>query len=234
MPKKTSASQVYKNWFLWILFLSAATYYFTREEKKTLYSPTAEDNLQSKLDQYMQQLDSGHISGNMLKNKLDENARGEIFERVPLNKLLPGSTLTFGQATPTTDEITLTILSTSSAEIQYIHRFAMNGDTNTIKESIETGIYQIQEYEGSQVLTDNDTFPSFDPSIVLTNMQYGADKGYKSLSKKFFVAKSKHIDGTMPSVIRIYPWLDPINYPSRRQEFSFATSHEISGLNSKK
>ena len=42
-----------------------------------------------------------------------------------------------------------------------------------IKETIETGLYQIQSYEGSQVLTDNDIFTPFDPAIVLINMKYG-------------------------------------------------------------
>ena len=234
MPKKSNASQNYKNWFISIVFISAIIYFFTRENKQNIVRSTAADDLQSKLEHYMSQLDSGHISGNMLKHPLDEDDKGEIYDRVPIDKLKAGSSLIFGLATSKTDEITLTIIDASNAEIQFIRRIAENGDTNNIKETIETGLYQIQSYEGSQVLTDNDTFPPYDPAIVLINMKYGLDKGYKNLSKKFFISKSKHRDGSTPTTIRIYPWMDPVNYPTHRQEFSYANSYEISGMLSKR
>ena len=217
MAKKSATTQVHKNWLILLVFISLIAYFFTRENKQNNVSSTATDDLQSKLVNYMSQLDSGHISGNMLKNALEA-----------------GSSLIFGSATSKTDEIVLTILDDSNAEIQYIRRIAENGDTNHIKETIETGLYQIQSYEGSQVLTDNDIFTPFDPAIVLINMKYGLDKGYKNLSKKFFISKSKHRDGSTPTTIRIYPWMDPVNYPKSRQAFSYEYSYEISGMNSKK
>lgn len=233
MAKKSATTQVHKNWLFLLVFISLLAYFFTREDKKNIVRSTAADDLQSKLVNYMSQLDSGHISGNMLKHSLDEDDKGKIYDRVPIDKLKAGSSLIFGSATSKTDEIVLTILDDSSAEIQYIRRIAENGDTNNIKETIETGLYQIQSYEGSQVLTDNDTFSPFDPAIVLTNMKYGLDKGYKNLSKKFFISKSKHRDGSTPTTIRIYPWMDPVNYPKSRQAFSYEYSYEISGMNSK-
>lgn len=233
MSKKSNTSQVYKNWFIWIVLISLIAYFFTREDKKNVVKSTPSDDLQSKLVHYMSQLDSGHISGNMLKHSLDEDDKGKIYDRVPIDKLKAGSSLIFGSATSKTDEIALTIIDDSNAEIQYIRRTAENGDTNKIKETIETGLYQIQSYEGSQVLTDNDIFSPFDPAIVLINMKYGLDKGYKSLSKKFFISKSKHRDGSTPTTIRIYPWMDPVNYPKSRQAFSYERSYEISGMNSK-
>jgi hypothetical protein len=233
MAKKSSTSQMYKNWLIWIVLISLIAYFFTRGDKQNTVRSTAADDLQSKLGHYMSQLDSGHITGNMLKHTLDEDDKGKIYDRVPIDKLKAGSSLIFGSATSKTDEIALTILDNLNAEIQYIRRIAENGDTNKIKETIETGLYQIQSYEGSQVLTDNDIFTPFGPAIVLINMKYGLDKGYKNLSKKFFISKSKHRDGSTPTTIRIYPWMDPVNYPKNKQAFSYESSYEISGMNSK-
>jgi hypothetical protein len=136
MAKKSAATQVHKNWLILLVFISLIAYFFTRENKQNNVSSTATDDLQSKLVNYMSQLDSGHISGNMLKNALDENDKGKIYDRVPIDKLEAGSSLIFGSATSKTDEIVLTILNDSNAEIQYIRRIAENGDTNHIKETI--------------------------------------------------------------------------------------------------
>ena len=115
MAKNSNTSQVYKNWFIWLIFISLIAYFFTREDKQKSVSSNASDDLQSKLVNYMSQLDSGHISGNMLKHSLDEDDKGKIYDRVPIDKLKAGSSLIFGSATSKTDEIVLTILDDSSS-----------------------------------------------------------------------------------------------------------------------
>ncbi len=224
MASKKNIQPFYKNFIFWILVAVAVGYFSTRETNKP--APTV-DYMTALKEKAFSDLDSGIVSDKLLNATSSEDERDELFVRIPLERLKPGTVLDFGVKDDSTKNITVTILSENSAEVTV--------SSHTTQNDSETGTYAIQIFEGSQILTDNIDHPLIQkPAIILENLSYGADKGHPALSKKFCIAKSKNINGTESAVLRIFPWFDPINYPSKLQEFSFADNQVLFGLSVKR
>jgi len=221
MASKKNIQPFYKNWFFWILVAIAVGYFSTRDTNKPA---PAVDYMTALREKAFSELDSGIVSDKLLNAKTSEDERDELFVRIPLERLKPGTILDFGVQEDSSKRISVTILSEKSAEVSVISSIAnQNGS--------ETGTYAIQVFEGSQILTDNIDHPLIQkPALILENLSYGADKGHPVLSKKYCIAKSKNINGMESAVLRIFPWFDPINYPNKSQEFSFADNQVLFGL----
>ena len=225
MASKKNIQPFYKNWFFWILVAVAIGYFSTRDTNKPA---PAVDYMTALREKAFSDLDSGIVSDKLLNSKTSEDERDELFVRIPLERLKPGTVLDFGVKEDSNKRITVTILSEKSAEVSVI-------SSTTTQNNSETGTYSIQVFEGSQILTDNIDHPLIQkPAIILENLSYGADKGHPALSKKYCIAKSKNINGMESAVLRIFPWFDPTNYPNKAQEFSFADNQILFGLSVKR
>ena len=231
--KKSSSKKdiqpFYKNWFFWILIAVAAGYFATRNNNQP--SAPKVDYLTALKEKAFSRLDSGYVSEKLLNEKTSEDDKVELFERIPLEKLQSGTILYFGSPEESKDKFTITFINEKTAEVIVDHSAPVKGDSGNIQQKIEKGTYTIEMFEGDQVLTDNQDYPLMPkPALILSNLNYGADKGFSNLSKKFCIAKTKHFSGSQSVEIRIYPWMDPVNYPEKGQEFSFAASHELIGM----
>lgn len=225
MASKKNIQPFYKNWFFWILIAVAVGYFSTRDSNKP--APTV-DYMTALRDKAFSELDSGIVSDKLLNATSSEDERDELFVRIPLERLKPATVLDFGAKEDSSKKMTVTILSENSAEVTVI-------SSNETPKTSETGTYIIQVFEGSQILTDNIDHPLLQkPAIILENLSYGADKGHPLLSKKYCIAKSRNINGMESSVLRIFPWFDPVNYPRKLQEFSFADNQVLFGLSVKR
>jgi hypothetical protein len=225
MASNKNIQPFYKNWFFWILVAVAVGYFSTRDSNKPA---PAIDYMAALKEKAYSQLDSGIVSEKLLNTKTSDDDRDELFVRIPLERLKPGTILDFASNEDSNKRISVTILSEKSAEV-------LVQSSNSTPSISETGTYEIQIFEGSQILTDNIDHPLIQkPALILENLSYGADKGHPVLSKKYCIAKSKNINGKESAVLRIFPWFDPINYPNKSQEFSFADNQVLFGLSVKR
>lgn len=210
----------------------AVGYFATRNSNKP--APTV-DYMTALKDKAYAKLDSGIVSDKLLNKETSDDEKEELFVRIPLDKLKPGTILDFGSNNDTNHRITVTLLSETSAEVTVHDVIPVKGDSSNLQSKIETGTYSIAVFEGSQILTDNIDNPLMQkPALILENLSYGADKGHPLLSKKYCIGKSKNVNGLESPVLRIYPWLDPVNYPKSGQEFSFAKHQILFGLSMKR
>ncbi|NBO69688.1 MAG: hypothetical protein EBU66_04690 [Bacteroidetes bacterium] len=232
MASSKNLQPFYKNWFFWVMVAVAVGYFSTRNSNKP--APTV-DYMTALKDKAFAKLDSGIVSDKLLNAETSEDDKEELFVRIPLDKLKPGTVLEFGSSTDTNHHITVTLLSEKSAEVTVHDAVSIKGDSTNKQEKTETGTYSISVFEGSQILTDNVDNPLMQKAaLILENLSYGADKGHPLLSKKYCIGKSKNISGVEAPVLRMYPWLDPINYPKSGQEFSFEQHQVLFGLSIKR
>ena len=179
-------------------------------------------------------LDSGIVENVFFSTDLDGPKTREFYQRIKLDKIKAGHTFYFGDkdfgsgGVIRSEQKIIKLINDSTAKVICKYRWAMNSDTNMMREApIEEGEYKVSRVEGSQVRSDNQYYPIFDKILLLQNNNYGFDKGYKLLPKCFCIGKDKPKDSETGISIRLYEWLDPINYPSRKGEFSFNGSREV-------
>jgi hypothetical protein len=232
MASSKNLQPFYKNWFFWVMVAVAVGYFATRNSNKP--APTV-DYMTALKDKAYAKLDSGIVSDKLLNKETSDDDKEELFVRIPLDRLKPGTVLDFGSNDDTNHRITVTLLSENSAEVTVHDAIPVKGDSSNLQSKIETGTYSIAVFEGSQILTDNIDNPLMQkPALILENLSYGADKGHPLLSKKYCIGKSKNLNGLEAPVLRIYPWLDPVNFPKSGQEFSFAKHQILFGLSMKR
>ncbi len=233
MPSNKDLQPFYKNWFFWILISIGIGYYFSRDT--TPPARPAMDYMEALREKAFNALDSGIVNETLLNSKTSEDDKEEVFTRIPLDRLKEGSILSFASLNDSNNKISVTILSPSSAQVsvQTIHHSSK--DSVNPKSITETGTYSIQIFDGSQILTDSVDHPLMEkPALILENLSYGADHAHPALSKKYCIAKSKHISGTESAVLRIFPWFDPINFPNKGQYFSFTDNQVLYALSVKR
>lgn len=232
MASKKELLPFYKNWFFWILCSVAVVYYFSRDTQTS--SVPAVDYMTSLKEKAFADLDSGIVSDKLLNGKSSEDDKDEVFTRIPLDKLKIGTVLSFSSSNDTNKKISVTILSPTSAEVSVQSILPSKDDVMALPIN-DSGTYNLQIFDGSQILTDNVDNPLMEkPAIILENLSYGADKNHPALSKKYCIAKSKHISGTESAILRIFPWYDPINYPNKGQNFSFTDNQVLYALSVKR
>jgi hypothetical protein len=231
MSSRKNIQPFYKHWFFWILIIVATGYFFTRDTDKP--APVI-DYMSALKEKALQDLDSGIVSEKLLNDKTSDDDRDELFTRIPLDRLKQGTVLHFAHSSDSTQHISVTIISDTSAQVS-VHSTQSLESTTTTQTYDDAGLYHIQIFEGSQILTDNADHPLIQkPAMILENMSYGADKKHPILSKKYCIAKSKHINGMESAVLRIFPWYDPINFPNKNQQFSFTDNQILYGLSVQK
>lgn len=229
MPSKKELQPFYKNWFFWILISIGIGYYFTRDTD-TPQTP-AIDYMAALREKAFTALDSGIVNEKLLNSKTSEDDKEEVFTRIPLDRLKAGSILSFASLKDSNQNISVTILSPTTAQVSVHTINPSSHDTVHPQTLSETGTYNIQIFDGSQILTDSVDHPLMEkPALILENLSYGADHAHPALSKKYCIAKSKHISGTESAVLRIFPWYDPINYPNKGQYFSFTDNQVLYAL----
>lgn len=190
-------------------------------------SATSDATAETNGDQSVQQaVEQGALSQDLI---LDANP--QLFHKMagimPIQKMKSGHVFYFGSTDEKYDQIMVTLTSDTTAKVLFKHRWAVNGNRDNIRENIEEGEYTIERKSNQDVVNDNEYWPLHDSLLILTNESYGSDNGYYSLPKKFCLAKSKRPESSEPGGVRLYPWLDPVNYPSRNGEYSFSSSHEL-------
>lgn len=160
---------------------------------------------------------------------IDENpARWRsLTEDMPIHKMKSGHVFYFGSEDSKFDQVVVTLVDDSTAKVLFKHRWAFNGNRDDIRESVEEGEYVVERKSDRDVVNDNEYWPVFDSLLILRNDKYGFDNGYTSLAKRFCFSKSKRHDSNEKGEARLYPWLDPVNYPSRKGEYAFSSSHEL-------
>ena len=232
MASQKDLQPFYKNWFFWILVSVAVAYFLTRNNDRPA---PAVDYMTALKEKALAKLDSGIVDDKMFNEKTSEDEKEELFLRIPLDRLKPGTILHFGSNDDTNNRISVTLLSEQSAEVTVQHGVNAKGDSSSTQQMTETGTYAVAIFEGSQILTDNIDHPLMQkPAIILENLSYGADKSHPLLRKKYCIAKSKHVSGSESPVLRIFPWFDPANYPKKSQEFSFEENQILFGLSMKR
>ena len=108
MASKKNIQPFYKNFFFWILVAVAVGYFSTRDTNKP--APTV-DYMTALKEKAFSDLDSGIVSDKLLNATSSEDERDELFVRIPLERLKPGTVLAFGVKDDSTKNITVTILS---------------------------------------------------------------------------------------------------------------------------
>ncbi len=151
------------------------------------------------------------------------------FKDFKIETLKSGDKLFFGSGL---DTIEVVILDSNKANVNYHHLWKFQGREDDIRSKIEEGTYIYSIIDANTIETDNNYWPPIAKAMLLENNNFGFANGYKSLNKKFLISrnKSKSQDSYQ---LRIYPWLNPEEYPSRNGEFAFNTSQEIRQINLK-
>lgn len=233
MASKKELQPFYKNWFFWILAIVAIGYYFSRDTQNS--SAPAIDYMAALKEKAFADLDSGIVSEKLLNTKTSDDDKEEVFTRIPLDRLKVGTILSFSSASDSNNKVSVIVLSATKAQVSVQSTKSISEDSSAIQSFSDTGTYDIQIFDGSQILTDNVDHPLIEkPAIILENLSYGADKGHPGLSKKYCIAKSKNINGMESAVLRIFPWYDPVNYPNKGQYFSFTDNQVLYALSVKR
>lgn len=174
------------------------------------------------------------ISNEIVPLKIDpwnERKADALYKSIPLMADLSGATFIFGRSGSTNisgyKDISITFTTDSTASVHFVYRWARHGDTNSMVEDVEDGAYSVIKTPHDNVRTDNEYYPCFDSVLVLRNDQYGRDNGMRLLGKRFLIARTRHRESNTGVQLRIYSWLDPVNYPSRNKEFFFLGSSEL-------
>lgn len=233
MASKKELQPFYKNWFFWILIIVAIGYYYSRDTQSPTVQPI--DYMTALREKAFADLDKGIVSDKLLDKKTSDDEKDEVFTRIPLDKLKVGTILSFSSGVDSNSNIIVTLLSDTKAQVS-VQSVKISSDDSSSKQSLsDSGTYNIQIFDGSQILTDNVDHPLIEkPAIILENLSYGADNGHPALSKKYCIAKSKNINGMESAVLRIFPWYDPINYPNKGQNFSFTDNQVLFALSLKR
>ncbi len=169
-------------------------------------------------------------SDRIIAMKVPENytKATSLLRQINLELLSKGDGIKFGGSFAGEDNANVYFLSNDTVRLKYTHKWAKNGDAKLMRAETEEGMYLVMRRANSDVTCDNEYWPLYDSVIVLLNDSYGYDNGFKNLPKGFLIAKSRK--GEESTQLRLYKWLDPINYPSRNQEYTFTASLEISEI----
>jgi hypothetical protein len=144
------------------------------------------------------------------------------YENYDLTKIKKGNILTFqNQCKGGCDKIVLEFIDSNKAKLKLNHVWdkTVGGSTVQMSENYE-GVFDYSFKDTKNFKLTYDYWTLFNKGILLSNDEYGYDKGYLHLDKRYLISNIK--DSKDPNVKmspNIYSWLDPINYPARDQEF---------------
>lgn len=214
---KTTTISVYL-----ILCLSSILFMGCTKNTKSNNTPVSTDNGKLK-----SALEKGEITKDLYSEKSDIDIKREIEKGVDLSILKPGTVLRFGSSDPKSTSAEVKFNVDSSADITYYYRYAMNGNSDFIKERVTTAKYKMTYHDAVQVSTDNEKYPLIEKVIVLVNNDITREKGYLELGRSFCIGKSKSKaePNSFPS-ISLYPWQDPLYYP-RGGFYNFFSSLQL-------
>jgi hypothetical protein len=168
-------------------------------------------------------LASGNNDGKMSNKEVESGeVTNEKYINYDLTKIKKGNILVFqNQCRDGCDKIILEFLESNKVKLKLDHVWDKTVGSNTIKmKEYYEGIYDYSFVETKDLKFANDYWAFYNKGILLSNDNYGFDKGFLYLSKKYIISNIEdRKDPKIKSAPTIYSWLDPINYPSRNEEF---------------
>lgn len=168
-------------------------------------------------------LASGNDDGKMSNKEVESGeVTNEKYINYDLTKIKKGNVLVFqNQCRDGCDKIILEFLESNKVKLKLDHVWDKTVGSNTIKmKEYYEGIYDYSFVETKDLKFANDYWAFYSKGILLSNDNYGFDKGFLYLSKKYIISNIEdRKDPKIKSAPTIYSWLDPINYPSRNEEF---------------
>jgi len=166
---------------------------------------------------------SGEDEGKTTSNDSESNdLPSKKYENYDLTKIKKGNVLTFqNECKGGCDKIVLEFIDSSKAKLRLNHVWDKTVGSSIVQmcENYE-GVFDYSFVETKGLKFSNEYWALYNKGILLSNDDYGYDKGYLYLSKKYIIS---NIEDRKESKIKmapnIYCWLDPINYPARNEEF---------------
>ena len=144
------------------------------------------------------------------------------YENYDLTKIKKGNILTFqDECKGGCDKIVVEFIDSSKAKLKLNHVWDKKVGSSTVQMSENyEGIFDYSFVETKNLKLTPDYWTLYNKGILLSNDNYGYDKGYLHLDKRYLISNSKESENSNVIMApEIYSWLDPINYPSRNQEF---------------
>lgn len=156
---------------------------------------------------------SNSESSNLISNK---------YENYDLTKIKKGNILTFqNECKGGCDKIVVEFIDASKVKLKLNHVWDKTVGSSTVKMSENyEGVYDYSIVETNNLKFSNEYWALYNKGILLSNDGYGYDNGYLYLYKRYLISNIEdRKDSNVKMAPTIYSWLDPINYPSRNQEF---------------
>lgn len=173
-------------------------------------------------------LTSCHVGNNSNSVKVSNSPK---LNEIKLNTLKRGTVMIFGTGCDDgCDSIYLEFVSDNKAKLSFTSVWEPIRNSGHFRKEFYTGEYDVKFLPQNAIVSDNEYWPIFDSLIILSNTNYGFDKGYVYLVKGYAIAKCKSKSNGTIQGPRLYKWLDPINYPDANNEYSFSTSKLLEEL----